>query len=548
MSVDWERAKRAYYWSGFATGPDTMLASFWGPAMLAVAALDQTCSSDAFRPGQLCTPTHLWNHSLWQDVNGQACAALDPFQVTLYPYDPQIPACVAAYQEYSDATNYTCNCTGYANKYALLGGNGGLRASILPLLQSNIAFGIVSFVSPLLGEYLDYSSSRLKLWRWFWLVGSASTALMAILWINYVWIAGYLFAFITQLSTELATVPRSAYLVEIAKDDSTRVQLGSLRQGMSFVSQLIYVIIMTGISLIPSLSGKEYQVLIGATSAVICAIWYFFTMIPVFNGLYESDVNRERPKGARLCSLTFGSFLTEMQEMWRGNREAVKYLTFIFCMQNGAGSTVIGLLALSYLPEYLLFSATQRGVLVGVVLLSGAIAAPVLARFVRKYPKQLTVRRLLIAITLLWLFLVVLIPLVLPALGTSPDGSWGQTFILACVFGGVFGGAAFSWYFSLIWSGFVGMVPPQKAATYAGILYFVQNLGLIGENFIYIGVLQASNQYRIAILTLIPWVFLGLCVLLSIDFAKGVRDYVRPGGRVDVEVPGANAPKVAGAE
>ena len=51
-----------------------------------------------------------------------------------------------------------------------------------------------------------------------------------------------------QLVTELVTIPRAAYLTLVASDDATRLQLGGMRQVLSFASQLLFVLVMVVIA------------------------------------------------------------------------------------------------------------------------------------------------------------------------------------------------------------------------------------------------------------------------------------------------------------
>lgn len=544
-----ERARRGYYLSGWATGPDTVLATFWGPALLAIASLDQTCdaSSTTVATANACTPNAQWNATLWAQYGGQACSTSDAFGVAYFSYRPDVPACVTAYNDYSASTGYTCNCSGFTNRYAFLGGANGVRASIIPLLQINIAYATVSLISPLLGVWLDHTPHRLATWRYLWLAGVATTLCMAILWTSYVWVGGLIFAFFTQCLTELVTVPRMAYLVEIARDDATRVKLGSIRQSLSFLSQLCYVILLVVVSLVVPLfldEGAASNTIVGAIAAALCAIWYLAMMPIALSRMFEIPVLQRAPRDASLCSLAFGSLRSTLASMWRSNREAFKYLAVIFCMQNGAASTAIAVLSQSYLPSYLLLNFTQLGIIIALVLICGAGSVYALSLLTTKYPERFTVRRLLLAIIVGWIVVDTLVPLVLPPLGVTPDGGWGISFIICCIIGGIFAGAIFAGYFAIVWTGFSTMVPIAEAASYAGILYFVQNLGLIAESFIYLGVLQSTNSYRIAIVTLIPWVFVALIIALFIDFDKGKRDVAALDQSTEIEVTDAKVAPV----
>jgi len=192
----------------------------------------------------------------------------------------------------------------------------------------------------------------------------------------------------------------------------------------------------------------------------------------------------------------------------------------VFCMQNGAGSSAITILSSSYLPSYLGFDFVQLGIIIVCTLLSGAFGVYGLTRGLNKYPSVST-KRIWFGVICLWLLIDLLAVLFLPPLGTTPSDNVWMNVIITCMLGGVLGGVGFASFFAIIWPGFVPFCPSRRIAQYNAMLYSVQNLGLIPEGFIYLGVLQASNRFRLALMTLIPWVVLALLTMILTDFDKG---------------------------
>jgi len=146
------------------------------------------------------------------------------------------------------------------------------------------------------------------------------------------------------------------------------------------------------------------------------------------------------------------------------------------------------------------------------VLLSNLVASGVLVKFLKG-----TWKFLWICVLGMWAIILTLSNLVF-------TGPGGHSFILACVLGGILSGVALTWYFGILWPAFASLIPNNKSAQYVGLLYCVQSMGLIVEPFLYVGIVQSSNNHRFALFTLVPWAVIGAGIMLSVNFEKGKRD------------------------
>jgi hypothetical protein len=364
MSADiaLQRERFGYWFSAFGAGPDTVLSLFWGPVMMVLAALDSTCAPDSDglssgADGQACTDTDDWNFALWELVNGSACGSSDALGRYKVSHDPTLSngACGVAWALYRGATAqgggltnshsaFTCNCSGADSDHSFLGGEGGLRYSVISILQINIVVILITFIAPVFGTFIDFSPHRKRSWTVLWLAGGISTCGMAILGQNFVWTIGLSFAFLTQLFTELVTVPRASYLPDIAFDDSTRKRLGGSRQAANVGAQLIFVAIMLVI-----IAFLERAAL-GATAALLCAVWYLgFTPISL-RRMRHYPAKRERLEGKGMCAISWGELRAVVRETRQKYPEAAKYLAAIFCLQNGTAATFLTVVSQSFLP------------------------------------------------------------------------------------------------------------------------------------------------------------------------------------------------------
>ena len=66
--------------------------------------------------------------------------------------------------------------------------------------------------------------------------------------------------------------------------------------------------------------------------------------------------------------------------------------------------------------------------------------------------------------------------------------------------------------------------PADKVGSFIGLHGFCQRIGAIAQPLIYAGVVQGTNNHRVAFATGMIWVILAIVVLLTINFDKGKRD------------------------
>lgn len=526
-----ERGETGYLLAGFGQGPGNVLTAFWGVAFLALAAIDATChpsngvSSGA--DGARCTDEDTWDETLWLSLNGTFCREGDDlFGVIRYTHDTAKPGCGAAFTAYREVKPFTCNCTGVGNEHAFMGG--WLRVGLVVIFPATIVALIVAITSPVVGTFLDFSTNRKSIWMVMWVVNTVAIAGMAVLGHDYLWVVGGFFFLFANFTGGFALLLRQSYLPDLAPDDASRVRLGGLFTASGMGAQVSFVII---VSIVLAIVKDETDAATGATAALICAFWGAVVMPFAFNRLGSKPARRDKAASdVSMCQTTWSDMRSLLMETYRVHPHVFRYLVAIFFFQNGAGTSFVTIFTTSYFPVFLDFSSTQVGLLVGIVLLVGTGSSWVLSKLKDRFAANFTWRRLWIVVTLLWLLVYIGVAIFLRKRQKA-------NLFFACVFGGIFGGVAVSWYFAIIWPTLTSMIPSEKSAQFSGLLVTISLFGTIPEPFIYSAIVQTTNYYFLAAATLLPWLLIGAIIMSTVDFEKGAAQAGQTGGRVVNAVP-----------
>ena len=83
---------------------------------------------------------------------------------------------------------------------------------------------------------------------------------------------------------------------------------------------------------------------------------------------------------------------------------------------------------------------------------------------------------------------------------------------------------ALSWYYSVGWSSFAGLIPTGHSMEYAGIFTMSGAAASWVSPLIYSQIYQVTNSQRLALGTLPVWSCLAAFVLVFIDWDKGKQD------------------------
>ena len=219
---------------------------------------------------------------------GSACARTDILSdVIRYSPDPSKPGCDAAYASFRAATtpSFTCDCQG---DHAYLGGSGGLRSGTVFTLSNIIGTILVAITAPSLGTWIDHNGGKRV---WIALITTAGLCMigMAVLGPSYVWMVGLVISVITIWASELVTIPRQSYLIDIVDPSATdedahealRTRVSGNRIITSYLSQIIFVVVALVLTVALSLSTTLSSQIITA----LAGVWYlghFAYLVPKF--------------------------------------------------------------------------------------------------------------------------------------------------------------------------------------------------------------------------------------------------------------------------
>ena len=411
-----KRERKGYWWSGYASGPDTTMGVLWGTALVLVASKDATCHDfngmGSGADGLSCSATTTWNETFFEEVGGVACIGKDLFNDDYYQHDRTNPNCSNAFATYRSMPAYTgdvaftCNCSGPRSDHSFLG-EGGARPSILFNLVVLLSMLLVYVVSPFVGTHSDFSHKKKRNWTVMCVIGGISNFGMMAIFPGGVWIVGVVFSSLTIVFTEIVVPIRSAYLEIIAKDDQTRGYLGAMRQYASYTAQLTFALVVGGTQL--AFPAPEVW---GLVAAAVCSVWFALSMPVVLKMMREHPAAREKPAGKTIFQLTISEMSRTLCNL-KSYPEASKYLLATMLAQFG-GPAMITYVS-TYLPSQLLItSGIQVSAVALSVLVVGVGAARVLA---------LLLQRAKISFRLVWvvvLTLNILIGALVPVLAREP--------------------------------------------------------------------------------------------------------------------------------
>lgn len=231
--------------TGFCSGPDTIAGLLWVPAIFQLARADQTCGASpdgtsSGADGQQCMTT--FNSTLFLQGGGAACFVASALnEADRFAPDDNLPGCTAAYDAYREATTptFTCNCEGNHASF------GGLRSGAVFTISNIIATIIIAIVGPAMGTWIDHNGGK-KLWIFTLCVAGLCMFGQAILAPGFVWMGGLIIQIVTIIASELVTIPRQSYLLDLTSpnadvsDSAFQSQVAAKRTAWSYGSQVFH--------------------------------------------------------------------------------------------------------------------------------------------------------------------------------------------------------------------------------------------------------------------------------------------------------------------
>ena len=472
------------------------------------------------------------NTTQFLEVGGSSCARTDLLsEVTRYSPDPSKTGCLAAYAAFRAATDppFTCDCSG---DHAFLGGTGGLRSGTMFTISNTLGILGTAIIGPALGTWIDHNGGK-RVWIMLLIVAGTSMVAMAALGPNFVWMIGLVVSVITIIASELVTIPRQTYLLdlrdpqpppgasgdELADAHATyQSRVSGNRISLSYAAQIVFVLVAVVLTIVLGLSTTLSSQIITALSG----IWYlahFAYLVPRFP---IRQATRQL-SGRSYCSVAYGQLWEDLKTIRRCYPEALKYLIFLFIVQNGTGSTVLTI-AISFMQEQLVINGLQTQVVFVGVLIAGPLWIHLLKYLLSK---GVSYKMLLSAVICMWLVSICLIGLVINNMGKI-NGSWNGTFILFVVVSVFLVSPGLTWYYSLYWPAFMCLVPEAQVNQFGGLFTTIRTLGLIPQPLIYVACsnafTSASLGRAVGINTMLIWNLAAIPVLLWVNFAKGRRE------------------------
>ena len=500
----------AYWFIAVPSGPAFFALILWSSGFRAAATQDEVCAPfgghSSGADGASCTQISLWNETLWNASGGADCLASDGFLSALhYTHDPALPGCADALAAYRSAANYSCNCS---SEYSYLGdASGGIRTSVVQTIAINIDLVLSSILFPIIGTVLDGSSRKKTYFGVVWVTGGILFFGAAVLAPGGVWVVGLVCGVLFEIFDNLKALVWRYFLAEVADDEPTQTVLAGRKEGASFGTQFLYAVITVGVlQLVLGLDD-----MLSATIAVIISATLYLGLMPIAHLRLRNHPARSTPKG-NPCVAPFTELGQTLKLAFTKYPECAKYIALVVCCENGGGAVGIGLLTI-YAQNVLGFGFLETGIISLLLLLLGAPLCVVFPKITAKLgPKKS------------WALILVMfvVPgVVIPAAFSEPGFG---AFIGVLVVYGVVGAMQLAWYITYLQPTLLMLSPADKVGSFIGLHGFCQRIGAIAQPLIYAGVVQGTNNHRVAFATGMIWVILAIVVLLTINFDKGKRD------------------------
>lgn len=509
----------AWWFAGFATGPDTVNAVFWSVAVIYFAGLDSTCGinpQDGLSSGandMACLPNSYWNDTLFLALNGSSCVKTVGFQ-TGYHNLPT-PACQEAFTGYRDIQpDYTCNCSN--SPYAFLGGTGGQRPANVLSLASVATNLVIAFSLPVLGTWVDSSPYRRQVFFYNGMMTGVVTAMGSIMARDYIWVGGLFFTVLTAVFYEFSYVGIVPYLPELAPDDQSKGKLAGLRQAAGLTAQFLFAGLVFAIGNFMLGLDDVGMAMVGNS---VCFVWVCGLLPLSYRALVDRPALTET-NGSNVCSSSFRSLYKTFSEAKKYKQTFLYLLMHVFA-GSGAGSII------TQLPTYAVVQVELSSfeiLVVTLALLIFAIPSALLYAFVLvKYLRPKTIQ----IMANVWLIVFVCGF----TLFVNKPGQFA-----AAVVAGMAIGVGFGLFYSVEIANYMKIIPVNQKAEFAALYGFFSYLPRFIPPLVYASIVHALNDHQIAFLSIGVYLVISLMLLLCIDLDKGEAD-ARAGADLESSSP-----------
>ena len=496
-----------------------------------LARTDQLCglspnglSSGA--DGQKCMTM---NSTQFLEHGGAAC--LMPTALTdqpRYQADPSLPGCLEAFASYRQATSpsFTCDCNG---DNAALGGTNGLRSGVVFTISNIISTVFIVLLAPALGTWIDHVGGK-KLWVFLITIAGMGAIGQAVLGPNMIWLVGLIISLVTITASEVMTIPRQTYLIDLKSptpevenaDDVFQAQISAQRIIWSYASQIVFVVIALPLTFVlPTTTSCQIITIL----AGVWSLGHFAFLVPKF----PSRPAARSLNGRSATAIAWGQLRSDLVDISRDYPEALKYLLFLFVVQNGLGTTSLSI-ASSYLLDQLKFSAFQQNIFFVITLICGFFWLLLLQKLLAK--PWFTYKKLMVIVICIWMFAILMIGLVITGMG-EVGGRWNTGYYIFLATGAFVLAPGLTWYYALYWPTFMCLVPKAQVNQFGGIFTLVRTVGLLPQPIVYVACSIAFSSAwtgrQVGLLTMMIWDVLAIPLILWIDFEKGRKDAAKAG-------------------
>jgi UMF1 family MFS transporter len=378
--------------------------------------------------------------------------------------------------------------------------------SLFPFAISVSVF-LQVFLLPVLGAIADYTHLKKRLMMIFCYLGVAATCLLFFV-TGGLYLLGALLFLIANIGFGGSIVMYNAYLADITTEDqrdkvsSRGFALGYLGGGLLLLANLILVLAGDKIGIDRGLAVR--------LSVLSAGIWWGAFAVLTFRRLRVRAPAHPLPPGASVLTIGFRELGNTFRELLRLPHTLRYLLGYLF--YNDGIQTVIGLASVFFAQE--LFVAQGKEVdqsfLIGLILMVQFVAFGGALLFERVAGAIGAKNAILISLVI-WSAVVIYAYAFFHTIAEA----WGMGVVIALVLGGSQ---------ALSRSLFSRMIPRSREAAFFGI-YEISERGTSWIGPLIFGiVVQATNSYRQAILSVIVLLVVGAIILALTNTRQAILD------------------------
>lgn len=376
-----------------------------------------------------------------------------------------------------------------------------------------ISFSVLMqvFFLPILGAIADYSHRRKQMMQIFATIGAAATILMFFVTTPLWWLGGVLFI-VANLAFGASIVFYNSYLPDIASEDQ-RDRVSSYGWAMGYLGDGLLLLLNLVLYLFSDKIGipKDLAVRINLASA---GIWWLTFAFFTWARLHPRHAAKQLPKGETYTRVGFKQLWGTIKEM-RNFPETLKFLLAYFLYNDGI-QTVIAIASTFAVAPLIRggVGLSQQTLIVAILMIQFMAFAGALLW--GKLANWFGAKRSIILSLVIWAGVTIYAYFGMKGSDTS---RMVEFFILGACIAIVLGGSQ-----AISRSLYAQIIPAGKQAEYYSF-YEVSDKGTSWFGPLLFGLVnQLTGSLRPAILSLIFFFIVGLCILPFVNVKKAMQD------------------------